>query len=255
MNARERLAAMIRTNPGSMTVWSTVEASTALDAYRDEVLAEAAETLEARGYRLLGDMVRSIVTAGPEEKASASTAPTATPPALEARLAQLLDTIRTRLGKWSTGVVMEVRRSTGGPTQRGTARRDLAELHRRGHLTQHGAGDGRYYTLTRKNDRPRETETGVADGEIQFVGFPPLTLSRWTLTQLAPDYYGKTYMQIGGWLPKSHPAEHRPGGTAQMTYAHLHGHAIPRDLTVQVETKGYGTPGRFMKIQWRKDNA
>ncbi|MFI8294477.1 hypothetical protein ACIGCZ_00870 [Streptomyces nigra] len=65
----------------------------------------------------------------------------------ERRLAQLLDTIRTHGGKWSTGTLQQLRRQTGGPVQRGTARRDLAELHRRGHLHQHGAGDGRFYTL------------------------------------------------------------------------------------------------------------
>ena len=72
---------------------------------------------------------------------------------VEARLAQLLDTIRTHGGKWSTSTLLEVRRRDGGSTQRGAARRDLAELHRRGHLNQHGAGDGRFYTLkTRKDD-------------------------------------------------------------------------------------------------------
>lgn len=68
----------------------------------------------------------------------------------EARLAQLLDTIRTHGGKWSTGALQELRRKQGGTKQRGTARRDLAELHRRGHLHQHGAGDGRFYTLKRR---------------------------------------------------------------------------------------------------------
>ncbi|PWI08357.1 hypothetical protein DIZ27_23245 [Streptomyces sp. NWU339] len=70
----------------------------------------------------------------------------------EARLAQLLDTIRTHGGKWSTGSVQAMRRTTGGPVHRGTARRDLAELARRGHLTKHGAGDGRFYTLTTRKD-------------------------------------------------------------------------------------------------------
>lgn len=69
---------------------------------------------------------------------------------VEARLAQLLDTIRTHGGKWSTGALQELRRKQGGTKQRGTARRDLAELHRRGHLHQHGAGDGRFYTLKRR---------------------------------------------------------------------------------------------------------
>lgn len=69
----------------------------------------------------------------------------------EARLAQLLDTIRTHPGRWTVGRVQDLRRLTGGATQRGTARHDLAELARRGHLNQHGPEDGRFYTLkTRK---------------------------------------------------------------------------------------------------------
>lgn len=73
--------------------------------------------------------------------------------AREQRLAQLLDTIRTYRGEWRAGDVVVVRRMTGGPIQRSVARRDLAELHRRGHLNQHGAADGRFYTLKRKRTR------------------------------------------------------------------------------------------------------
>lgn len=71
----------------------------------------------------------------------------------ERRLEQLLDTIRTHSGPWSTSRVMGVRRRRGGHPQRGTARGDLAELARRGHLTEHGPTDGRFYTLTRKDGR------------------------------------------------------------------------------------------------------
>lgn len=95
------------------------------------------------------------------------------------------------------------------------------------------------------------TATPVPDGEIKFVGFPSIALSGWNVVQLAPDYHGHVFMQIDGWLPEGRPAHLRPAGTAQMTYAHLHGHAIPRDITVRVETKGYGAPQKFMKIQWR----
>lgn len=75
------------------------------------------------------------------------------PSSRETRLAQLLDIIRTHGRRWSAGRVQNLRRLTGGPTQRGTARRDLAELARRGHLVQHGPDDGRWYSLkTRKDD-------------------------------------------------------------------------------------------------------
>ncbi|APY88222.1 hypothetical protein DCW30_05610 [Streptomyces alfalfae] len=94
-----------------------------------------------------------------EEKATATPAATATPrPApdssRERRLEQLLDAIRTHGGKWTTRQVQETRRRKGEAPQRGTARRDLAELARRGHLVEHGPADGRYYLLaTRKDGR------------------------------------------------------------------------------------------------------
>jgi DeoR/GlpR family transcriptional regulator of sugar metabolism len=71
----------------------------------------------------------------------------------ETRLGQLLDTIRTHRGAWSSGRVQRLRRQLGGPVQRGTARRDLAELARRGHLLQHGPVDGRFYTLKTRKER------------------------------------------------------------------------------------------------------
>lgn len=77
------------------------------------------------------------------------------PSSRETRLAQLLDTIRTHGRRWTAGRVQNLRRLTGGPTQRGTARRDLAELHRRGHLNQHGPDDGRWYSLKTRKDSAR----------------------------------------------------------------------------------------------------
>lgn len=95
----------------------------------------------------------------------------------------------------------------------------------------------------------------VLDGEISITGYPPITLSGWHYTELAPDFYGHAYMQIGGWLPEGWPSEDTPAGTQQMAYAHLHGRAVPRDLNVQMESKGYGGPRRFLKIQWRKTSS
>lgn len=63
----------------------------------------------------------------------------------EERLAALLDLIQARPGRWTAGRLHKRRRASGGPVQRGTARRDLAELHRRGHLVERGPVDGRYY--------------------------------------------------------------------------------------------------------------
>ena len=72
----------------------------------------------------------------------------------EQRLAQLLDTIRTRPSvRWTTSRVQDIRRITSGATQRGTASRDLQELARRGHLNERGPADGRYFTLRTRKDR------------------------------------------------------------------------------------------------------
>lgn len=61
MNARERLQTMVRTDRGSMTVWPESEVSSALDAYRDEVLAEVTTWLvkKAREYRAAGQTVQA----------------------------------------------------------------------------------------------------------------------------------------------------------------------------------------------------
>lgn len=78
---------------------------------------------------------------------------TASTSSREQRLAQLLDTIRTRPAfRWTTGFVQNLRRLTSGATQRGTASRDLQELTRRGHLVQRGPRDGRFYTLKTRKD-------------------------------------------------------------------------------------------------------
>ncbi|QCX81114.1 hypothetical protein C9F11_37655 [Streptomyces sp. YIM 121038] len=72
----------------------------------------------------------------------------------EARLQRLLDEMRSHGGRWNTARVHALYRGPGwGAPQTGTARRDLAELHRRGHLTQHGPEDGRYYHLRKEGRR------------------------------------------------------------------------------------------------------
>lgn len=69
----------------------------------------------------------------------------------EARLAQPLDTIRTWGGRWTSGRVQQLRRTTGEAPCRTTARRDLHALTIRGHLVQQGPDHGRYFTLRRKD--------------------------------------------------------------------------------------------------------
>ncbi|MDX3835655.1 hypothetical protein [Streptomyces europaeiscabiei] len=64
----------------------------------------------------------------------------------EARLSTVLTTIHANPGRWTAGRLHDLRKTAGrGPSQRGTARRDLAELHRRGLLRRYGPRDGRYY--------------------------------------------------------------------------------------------------------------
>ncbi|MGW2379268.1 hypothetical protein [Streptomyces sp. NPDC001658] len=88
-----------------------------------------------------------LLTRKAGEKSSRPAADATPDSARERRLAQLLDTIRTHRGTWGPKRVQDLRRFTGGPTQRGTARRDLEELSRRGHLDEFGPDDGRFFTL------------------------------------------------------------------------------------------------------------
>lgn len=106
--------------------------------------------------------------------------------------------------------------------------------------------------VTHGGSQPPAGEITQPTAEIEFAVYGTITLSGWRYLELAPDYYGNTYMQIGGWLPEGWDPEQTPAGTQQMLRAHLHGHAIPHDLPVQVSTKGYGEPRRYMQIQWRK---
>ena len=71
----------------------------------------------------------------------------------EARLTALLDLIQAPPGRWTAGRLHRRRRASGGAVQRGTARRDLVELERRGHQIGRGPADGRYYQL-REEARP-----------------------------------------------------------------------------------------------------
>ncbi|MGW4950626.1 hypothetical protein [Streptomyces parvulus] len=115
-------------------------------AARDEDLAEV--------QRLLVEHASDESAAYATVREKSSRPADATPQSpREQRLAQLLDTIRTHGGEWRVGDVVVLRRLAGGPIQRSVARRDLAELHHRGHLQQHGPKDGRFYTLRRRRTR------------------------------------------------------------------------------------------------------
>ncbi|NEC42223.1 hypothetical protein [Streptomyces sp. SID8016] len=78
-----------------------------------------------------------------------------------------------------------------------------------------------------------------------------VTLTGWSLTELAPDFYGHSHMQIGGWLPKDEELMVSQG-TNHMVRADLPGIAdVAQAVNVTVETTRYDADGRFMKIQWR----
>lgn len=70
----------------------------------------------------------------------------------EQRLVQLLDTVRTWGGRWTSGRVQDLRRLSGGAPCRTTARRDLIALVERGHLQQHGPDNDRYFTINARKD-------------------------------------------------------------------------------------------------------
>lgn len=63
MNGRERLKAMVRTEPGSTTIWPLAEVESALDALdaevRTEALNDAADRIERRAAQMGGVWLRA----------------------------------------------------------------------------------------------------------------------------------------------------------------------------------------------------
>ncbi|WP_069630835.1 hypothetical protein [Streptomyces niveus] len=239
MSARDQLRAMVPIEQGSRTVWSPDEVGAALDAHRAEVLAEA----KTETVAWLVKKAREGAPVG--------------------ELASKLDrgAVRIFIG---TGHFRDAMDAHHDKVTRGNA--DWLEgigQHHAAEMLRHSldmdaeiAAAEEKVSTTVPTATPDDASTppyaDVPAGEISITGYPPITLSGWTYTELAPDYYGHVYMQIGGWLPEGRPSEDTPVGTQQMAYAHLHGHAMPRDLNVQMESKAYGGARRFLKIQWRK---
>ncbi|NEY33037.1 hypothetical protein GTU99_12685 [Streptomyces sp. PRKS01-65] len=99
-----------------------------------------------------GDLadVRTLLTEHQRDEQDAY-AQVDTAPDLTERQARLLDAIRTHGGEWNTHRALALYALTDpGVVQRGTARRDLAALHRAGHLVLVDDPDNRHYTLARK---------------------------------------------------------------------------------------------------------
>lgn len=124
MSARDRLRARYR------PVYNIADA-----AYFDELLA--AVVAEAKGETAI------------QPPASATSG-------LTERQVRLLDAIRTHGGEWTTRRVLSLFALTDpGVVQRGTARRDLATLHRAGHLVLVDAPNHRHYVLNTRGGGPR----------------------------------------------------------------------------------------------------
>lgn len=180
-SVRQRLADMIRTDPGDTTVWSVAEIRNALHAFYRDAYATGRADAGADGFRLHGFeavFVSSDGTPHPDrhihctscgrcegsvtpatlldlvvmtarhrcEQAAADAAA-----GLSERQQRLLDAIRTFDGEWTTARVLRLYALTDpGVVQRGTARRDLAALQRAGHLVLVDDPDNRHYVLHRK---------------------------------------------------------------------------------------------------------
>jgi DNA-directed RNA polymerase specialized sigma24 family protein len=97
-----------------------------------------------------------------EEKATDAQSATATPPGPTGRVAQLLDAIRTKRGRWTTVTAFRFYRdhlrdldNIPNTQLRAIARGDLRDLAAWGHLLRHEEPGRQYYTLkTRKDGRP-----------------------------------------------------------------------------------------------------
>lgn len=78
-----------------------------------------------------------------------------------------------------------------------------------------------------------------------------LTLDDWRLTELEPDFYGRVFMQIGGWLPEGWEPSDLSTGTNHMFTADLPGScAHAHNVNVEVHVQKSGTPRWYIKILW-----
>jgi hypothetical protein len=85
---------------------------------------------------------------------------------------------------------------------------------------------------------------------VEFAVDGEVALTDWSLVDLAPDYYGTAYRQLGGWLP-SDRARELAHGTNELVRADLPGaESIATPVNVTVESKAYGDGRNFLKIQW-----
>jgi hypothetical protein len=104
----------------------------------------SAEKQRAEVRKLLHEHASDDAAARAEQASSRPSADAG----LTDRQARLLEAIRTHGGEWTTRRVLHLFALTDpGVVQRGTARRDLATLHRAGHLVLVDDPDNRHYAL------------------------------------------------------------------------------------------------------------
>ncbi|MET8826025.1 hypothetical protein ABZX40_13210 [Streptomyces sp. NPDC004610] len=157
MNARERLALMIRTDRGDMTVWSETHAQAALDAYLAEVRAATIPEVATVVVAALGDGplpdcapdVRAVLREAIDTASSPASSPRWSPALTAAdRQNALLDAIRQDPHRrWKSGHARDVLRKQGWPVSKGTTGGDLARLAEAGHLVLHEEPNARWYSL------------------------------------------------------------------------------------------------------------
>jgi hypothetical protein len=143
--------------------------------YDAEALHEAANRLHTEcgqqadrqlfsdGIHHASGLVRQWANEAQEKATSNGVQPSAgaATPGPTGRVAQLLDAIRTRRGRWNTNRAAQLYRDSHieppdaqWSRTRTVARGDLRDLHAWGHLVLHDEPSNRHYTLSFRKDRP-----------------------------------------------------------------------------------------------------
>ncbi|MGW6459350.1 hypothetical protein ACWF94_26060 [Streptomyces sp. NPDC055078] len=165
-------------------------------------------------------------------------------PDLSTRRGYLLTRIQESGGTWTTRRAETVLAHSPWGHHRNTARKDLRALARAGRLVTQDRDGRRTYTAPHQLtvDQPAIVELSDA----------LLTLSGWSLTELAPDFYGISHMEIGGWAPEGWDRASISCGTNRLVRAELPGTgSITEPVNVEVEAKYHGTDRAFVKVRWQ----
>lgn len=88
--------------------------------------------------------------------------------------------------------------------------------------------------------------------EVRFGVWGSVPLLEPAVRDLAPDYYGRRFRQLGGWLPDTWPAE-VPHGTEYLEVCHFPGRVMPCEINVQVTTTATRDGSRYMAVEWHQE--